>query len=206
MRAATLLVILGTLPFSFAAADDGEDPMPIARPTPTIALVDMAEVFKNCDEFKTRTDELKAEVAKITKQILTLNKMGADLAEAMKKTDSQEEKNRFERDIVKIQGELGVLKNLTQRTLARDEATIYKEVYTTVQKAVGDIARERGFTLVIRYSSAEIKDTDEPQIVIEKLNNLVVFAEPEHDITFAVIARLNGTDGSRDEKATADTP
>jgi Skp family chaperone for outer membrane proteins len=157
-----------------------------------VGLIDMAEVFKGYEKFTQMTDALKEEVQATGTQMQAVQKEMQTFADEMK--DLKKDSPRYielERKILDGQAQLQLLKTNTQRDLARKEARIYKTVYTEVQAAVAKYAQYYNYTLIIRYSSEEINEDDEPQVVIHKLNRLVVYRRGEDDITRSVVSYLN---------------
>ncbi len=193
-RSMFFAALLGLLP-SFATADDEATPVaePVPAPRSAVALIDMAEVFKQSKRFQRETEELKGRVAEVSAQMKTMVAMGKGLQEGLKAAESLEERKQFERDVLKVKAELETLQTLTQTNLAREEAAIYRGVYEDVLGITKELARERGFTMVLRYQPVEHEEGDTPKETVKKLNQLVVFAEPHHDITDEVIARLNAS-------------
>lgn len=162
--------------------------------SPNVALVDMARVFKENEDFQARTAELKAEVAKVARQATTMKGMADGLQRAISKTENVNDRAKLERDLLKLQGEMQTLHATKKQEFVHREAKLYREVYVNAQKAVAAHAREHGYTLVIRFNGNEVSENDDPKEVLQSLNRLVVFTEPEHDITQAVIERLNADD------------
>lgn len=159
---------------------------------PNIALVDLARVFEQHEGFKARMTELRNEVQSVSRQAATMKSMVDGVEKAMKDAKTQEERIRHERDLLRMRGEFQTLQATKQKEFLHAEAVLYRETYVDVQRAITEYAREQGFGMVFRFDSKEVDENDDSKAVLQKLNRLVVFTEPEHDITDAVIARVNG--------------
>ena len=176
----------------FMGQTRGQGPEAAPATAHKVGLIDMAEVFKNYKKFKTRTDSLKDEVKAVTGQVESLRKKVVAAQEEMKPLKQGAPRRvELENEILKYNAQLQLLRNQTQVDLARKEAAIYKEIYGEVQEAVEKYSSYYKYTLVLRYSSEEIDQDDPPQVVIQKLNRLVVYRRDDDDITDKIVGYLN---------------
>ena len=183
-----LAVVLGLT----TAASAQNEAQPAAAKLPVkIGLVDMARVFKEYDKFNALREDLKSEM-----------KADMDAAQALaaKAKSLQEELkllNRGSPDFIKKEAELARVHSdfETKRKLInsknmREEARIFEQVYLEARDAVKLYAEYYKYTLIIRFNSAPI-DAENPQSLANSLNKLIVYHQPQNDITGAVIDYLN---------------
>ncbi len=178
----------------FASTSRGQSGAPAAAPVPhKVGLIDMAEVFKNYEKFKVKTESLKAEVESTTQRMKALTEKTKELQASLKEyKPGTTQREQLETDILNNNAQLQVLRTKTQVELARKEAAIYREIYEEVQDAVSKYASYYKYTLVLRYSSEDLgEDGQPPQVVIQKLNQLVVYNREEDDITTPIVNYLN---------------
>lgn len=176
----------------FVGTTQGQAPREAEAMPHKVGLIDMAEVFKNYEKFKTETEALKEEVRATTDQMKAVaEKVKGLQGEMQELKQGAPRRNEIEKEILKYQAQLQLLRTQTQVDLARKEAAIYKEIYEEVQGAVEKYAGYYKYTLVLRYSSEELDEELPPQAVIQKLNQLVVYRRADDDITPAIVAYLN---------------
>ena len=77
------------------------------------------------------------------------------------------------------------------KDILKQEAEIYYQTYNQVVQTVAKLSGTYGISLVIRYDSGPIDQTDRPS-VIKGVNRNVVF-QRDLDLTSLVLAELNGT-------------
>ena len=80
-----------------------------------------------------------------------------------------------ERQLLDEQGKLEAWRKSRQRSLARQETEMLKEVYGDVSKMVRLYADYAGYTLVLRFNSKGVEDEMPPQQAIQAMNKNVIF-------------------------------
>jgi outer membrane protein len=157
-----------------------------------IALIDMAEVFKNYKKFETMRESLKTEITaseeEMKKEITVLQDLQARL---QKLEESSPEYARTEKELASKAAELEGVRKVKQREFLRKESTIYKAIYMEATEAVSKYADYYKYTLVLRFNRTDLSENDDAKKVIDGMNKQVVYYRPEHDITDAVLKYLN---------------
>jgi Skp family chaperone for outer membrane proteins len=157
-----------------------------------IALIDMAEVFKNYKKFEAMRETLKQEItaseSEMKKEIETLQALQAKLQSL---DESSPAYAATEKELATKAADLEAVRKVKQRDFLRKESKIYKAIYMESTEAVSKYADYYKYTLVLRFNRADIGENDNAQEVISGMNKQVVYYRPEHDITDAVLKYLN---------------
>lgn len=166
-----------------------------------IGLIDMARVFKEYKKFEDLRDKLKAEYDAVQSGGQGKAQQMQKLQEEMKQFEqgSQEYTDR-EQQLVKMNAELQAFGRSAQRDLMRKESELFRDVYDDALAAVKLYAEYFNFTLVLRFDSSGF-DSDDPQQVLETLNQQVVYHRNGDDITMKIIKYLNGQYESQQKAA-----
>jgi Skp family chaperone for outer membrane proteins len=190
---AVTVAVLATL---FVASEPIHGQATTAAPAAAhkIGLIDMAEVFKEYEKFKTAREALQAEIEKsegVAKAMIDEMKQINDQATTSDfKQDSPQYKELEQRMITK-KSELEAYRASQQRDFLRKESEIYKQVYLETQDMVEKYAKYFKYTLVMRFNRQSVEDAANPQEVIQSMNRQVVYHEATDDITDAVLQQLN---------------
>ena len=165
-----------------------------ATATHKIGLIDMAEVFKEYEKFKTQKESLQAEIEqselKAKAMLEDMKKLQQQAQDGGFKQDSPQFK-QLEQQMITKKSELEAYRASQQREFLRKESEIYKQVYLETQDMVQMAAKHFGFTLVLRFSRSSVEDAENPQEVIQSMNRQVVFHQSGDDITDDIIRALN---------------
>ena len=164
----------------------------------SVGLIDMAHVFQNYEKFKERQAALKSEVLQsdeeAKKKAEEFTTMRDSLRERAKQyAQGSDEYEDVERQLLDGQGKLEAWRKSRQRSLARQETEMLKEVYGDVSKMVSLYADYAGYTLVLRFNSKGVEDEMPPQQAIQAMNKNVIFHQTGNDITQRVLDQLNDT-------------
>ena len=157
-----------------------------------IALIDMAEVFKNYKKFEAMRETLKSEIeaseSEMKKEIEALKALSAKLTSL---DESSPTYAATEKELASKAAELEAVRKVKQRDFLRKESTIYKAIYLESTEAVSKYADYYKYTLVLRFNRTDLNTNDNAKEVINGMNKQVVYYRPEHDITDAVLKFLN---------------
>ena len=170
-----------------------------------IALIDMARVFKNYKKFENLREELKGDLTKSEEKFKAMagqiRKEQEDLKLVKEGTEEFAQKEKL---VLGHTTQAETYRKSQQRELIRREAQIYKTVYLEVADAVQKYASHFKYTLVLRFTSEEVGETDNPEEVMRGLNKQVVYFRPNDDITNHIVRYLN-TNYQRNAAAPAAT-
>lgn len=165
-------------------------PKTAALPT-KIGLVDVARVFRESNEFNDMRARLtqdfeksRAEAAVIAQKA----KKGQEEIALLKK--GSPEYLKVEAELAKLSSEFETLQKLTQANSLRRDAEIHEQIYRQTTEVIGLYAKHFNYTLVLRFNSDPL-DGDNPQKLANGLTKMVVYHQPQDDITEAVIEYMN---------------
>jgi Skp family chaperone for outer membrane proteins len=159
-----------------------------------VGLIDMAEVFKEYEKFKTLRESLQADIEKSEAQAKAMIQEMQKLQEQAKTGQFKEDSPQFkqlEQQLIAKKSELEAFRAGQQREFLRKESEIYKQVYLETQDMVSLYAKHFGYTLVMRFNRNSVETADNPQEVIQSMNRQVVFHRTGDDITNPVLQKLN---------------
>lgn len=192
---AVTVAVLATL-FVTSEPIHGQQANPAATPAAAhkIGLIDMAEVFKEYEKFKTARQALQSEIeqseAEAKRMIDEMKQINDQATSGEFKQDTPQFKELEQRMITK-KSELEAYRASQQRDFLRKESEIYKQVYLETQDMVEKYATHFKYTLVMRFNRQSVEDAANPQEVIQSMNRQVVFHQQSDDITDAVLRALN---------------
>ncbi len=183
-----LVLVIGLL---FAHQAVGQDAgQEATQPDSGLAVIDMAEVFKQYDAFLDQQKEMRLDVAKFDKQFRQqkdeIEVLAKQLAQLAPRTQPFE---NLERQVNELRATLQVDVTLRRKRILEREGRLYAKTYSEVQAEVAQVARKRTIRLVVRYDSAPI-DQENRDSILKGMNRFVVFQD-KIDITEEVIERLN---------------
>ncbi len=159
-------------------------------PPTRIALIDMAQVFKEYSEFERLREELKGEIALSEKLAKAMAEQIKGLQEQLKNLPkNSDDYADQENKIQKLSGEFETFRRNTQRIILQKESAIYREIYDEVSTEVEKYAAQHKLDLVLRFNADPLPDND-PQELIKSMNRQVVF-QRGLDITNPILETLN---------------
>lgn len=187
-KATVLLVLTGLAWVPPAVQADGRAPDSPHR----IALIDMARVFKNYKKFENLREELKNDLTKSEDQFKRMaEQLRKEQADLKLVKEGSEEFREKEKNVLTHTTQMETYRKSQQRDLIRREAQIYKTIYLEVADAVQKYASHFSYTLVLRFTSDDVENTENPEEVMRGLNKQVVYYRPNDDITNAIVSFLN---------------
>jgi Skp family chaperone for outer membrane proteins len=157
-----------------------------------VALIDMAQVFKQYKKFEALREGLKNQIAGSEETIKAdVEGIKALSLKLQMMTETSPGYAQAEAQLASKAAEIDARRKVMQRDFLRKESQIYKEVYIEVQAAVKMYAEYYKYTLVLRFNRTELSQEDDARGVINGMNRQVVYHNPENDITEAVLEYLN---------------
>ncbi|NCA12247.1 OmpH family outer membrane protein, partial [bacterium] len=165
---------------------------PSAGPATHVAVIDVGYVFKNHARFKGAMDKMKDEVMAAENGLKAERDRINGLMEQIKGFNvGTPEYKKLEAEIAKAQGDFNVNAQLQKKDFMDREAKVYLQVYTEIEKAVEQFAREHRIAVVHRFDGEPVDNTDRNQI-LRGITKPIVYLEPGIDITPDILRMLNG--------------
>ncbi len=157
-----------------------------------VGVIDMAYLFKNYKKFETLREDLKVEIQKSDQDAKRKAEQIKGLQEQMKQfKEGTPEYLDFEKRLAGSVAEFETFRKVAQRDFLRKESQVYKQVYLEVLDAVKAYAQHYKYTLIVRFNREDLASVDNPQQVLERMNQQVVFFRPSDDVTERVLRYLN---------------
>jgi Skp family chaperone for outer membrane proteins len=165
---------------------------PAAGPATHVAVIDVGYVFKNHARFKAAMDKMKDEVMAAENGLKAERDRINGLMEQIKGFNvGTPEYKKLEAEIAKAQGDFNVNAQLQKKDFMDREAKVYLQVYTEIEKAVEQFAREHRIAVVHRFDGEPVDNSDRNQI-LRGITKPIVYLEPGIDITPDIVKMLNG--------------
>jgi len=178
---------VGTPPAAPAAA-------PAARATPAshTAVIDVGYIFKNHARFKQAMDKMKDEVLQAENGLKAERDRINGLMEQLKGFNvGTPEYKKLEAEVAKAQGDFSVNAQLQKKDFMDREAKVYFQVYSEIERAVGQFARDNGIAVVLRFDGDPVDSSDRNRI-LGSITKVIVHYDPQIDITADILRMLNG--------------
>ncbi|HEY1065590.1 MAG TPA: OmpH family outer membrane protein [Pirellulales bacterium] len=195
--AAVALVLSGTAFAQQRPPVAGGAPAPAAAPAAHggvpvgVAVIDLQFVFKNHYRFQGEIEQMKKDVEGRE----TALKAQRDALRAKKEGLSQyvvgsPDYRKLEGELAQEEANLMVQVQIQKKEFLEREAKIYFNAFNEIEGIVRLIAERNNIAMVIRFSRDDLKSAD-PQQVMQELNRVVLYTNPQIDLTDIVVGQLN---------------
>jgi outer membrane protein len=157
-----------------------------------IAVVSVRKVFQDCkrntkyrQEMSAEKDKLEAELDSMSKEIdankskMKMLKPGsADYMAGMK-------------DILDKQASLQARQEYFKRQMDMREQSVVEQLFKDVIKATGDVAKEKGFDMVLEKSEPDLPAANSNELTLTISTHKVLYSAGCEDITDAVMTKVD---------------
>jgi Skp family chaperone for outer membrane proteins len=155
-----------------------------------VAVLDVAKVFKENQEFDAKMKMIKAEADTLKNQITQQQESIKARAQQLGQYEvGTPERNKLEADLEQQQAALRTKARQAEADLLNREAKIYYDTYQEMQAIVGNLAGQYGISLVLRFDSEKIDASNRAE-VIKGVNRAVVYHK-QLDLTREISAAMN---------------
>lgn len=179
--AVALLVSLGTVANGQQAQEQGQGGI--------VAVLDVAKVFKEHAQFNASMEAIKKEIEVFEEDFRGKRESLQNQIRALQSLQGQPEFKTEEAALARKEADLQIEANQKRAEILSKEAEIYYSTYNEVVATVARLSGSYGISLVIRYDSGAIDQTDRAS-VIKGVNRSVVF-QRDLDLTSLVLQELN---------------
>lgn len=177
----------------------GTSPKPAATALPhKVGLIDMSHVFTNYEKLKVMREQLQAQFETDSAPLKEMDKQLKAIAEELKPgtstiTKGSEQWTAKEQEFTNLKAQMQAEASNLQREFIRKEVAMYKEVHAEVSDYVAKYAEAYKYTLILRYAREPegTEAADDPNQVMNRINQLVVYHQAGDDITDVLLAKLN---------------
>ena len=179
--AVALLVSLGTVANGQQAQEQGQGGI--------VAVLDVAKVFKEHAQFNASMEAIKKEIEVFEEDFRGKRESLQNQIRALQSLQGQPEFKTEEAALARKEADLQIEANQKRAEILSKEAEIYYSTYNEVVATVARLSGSYGISMVIRYDSGAIDQTDRAS-VIKGVNRSVVF-QRDLDLTTLVLQELN---------------
>ncbi len=188
------LAVLGTPALGQQEGAAAKAAAAAVTPMPTnvhIGSIDMDRVFKDYKRVKNESERLKTEAlakqGELQKLMNQLRQLATELDALAPGSKDFKEKQT---EATKLKAELEAEREQAQGEFARREAEALATIYKEVQMITAAVAKQRGFTFVVKVSNESVTGND-PNSVMAAMARSVVYYDPSTDLTTTVVGYLN---------------
>ncbi len=172
----------------------GNPAAPSGPPT-HVAVIDVGYIFKNHAKFKGMMDKMKEEVMAAENGLKAERDRVNGLVEQLKGFNvGTPEYKKLEAEIAKAQADFNVTAQIQKKEFMEREAKVYLQVYTEIEKAVEQFAKQHRIAVVHRFDGEAVDGSDRNQI-LRSITKPIVYLEPGIDITVDILKKLNAQSG-----------
>ena len=157
-----------------------------------IAVCNVPEIINNYQKAKDFNAALTKEVGQMKKEDDKRVEAIKNLVKELKllAVGSEEYEQRFsEQQRLKINRDAWV--KFKQGQVVRRRQKLTREMYDEVQKAIGNVAKSRGFKIVLYQQRGKLLATTTTEMLAEISQRKVVYSDESIDITAGVLTSLN---------------
>ena len=158
-----------------------------------VCLVDVAKVFESHSGFNSSLENLKQQAEEYK---FSLQQRGDALRIESEQLNSFKpgtpEYSSLESKLAQAAANLEVERRNKTREFVELEAKLHFETYVQVTKAISAYCDQRGYRVALRFSDLQV-DASNPQSIMQRVNDYVVFYQPRIDITKDIINSLSGS-------------
>jgi outer membrane protein len=157
----------------------------------SIGTIDMDYVLKNYDKFKYIIETENSEAMNRQNELMKIaNEAKSEQEKLAKLAPGSLDEKKIQDRMTALKAQFEASREQAQAEFSRREIRALAEVYNDMQAMAAGVAKQRGMTYVMKYSSAPAKDSD-PKTVEGALSRSLVYADARVDITADVTKWLN---------------
>ncbi len=154
-----------------------------------VAVLDVARVFKDNQQFKSAMEAIKSEADTLKQQIQSEQEVIKNAALQVSQYEAgTQERNNMEAKVEQDQAALRTKARQAEANLLNREAKIYFDTYKKVQSVVAELATANDISLVLRFDGESIDPTNRGD-VIKGVNRPVIY-HSRIDLTNLVIKAM----------------
>ena len=168
------------------------------RPGTVVGVVNMNSVLKNYLRAQELNTKIKNKVQffsnKMNEKRTEMQRLQAELT---KPTISPQQKDQYEKDILRLQRELQDLDAQARKDIGKEQGDIAVQIFKEIEGVIQKVAGAHGFDLVLSYPDSASTDPTEmysQDNVVRKMATqaaIPIYYKPHIDLTDAVVKTLN---------------
>ncbi len=155
-----------------------------------VCVIDVAEVFQNHPRFNQQLENLKQQAEQFK---YDLQQRGSQLqarSEQLKNLEiGSPQYKQIETELAQASANMEVERRGKTREFIQAEARLHFETYVEVTRLIDSLCQQRGYQLALRFDS-RATDAANPESIMQRVNEQVIFHSPQHDVTAEIIAMI----------------
>lgn len=158
-----------------------------------VCVVDVSKVFESHPRFNAQLENLKQQAEEYK---FSLQQRGEQLRAESEQLKNYEpgspEYKDLETRLATASANLEVERRNKTREFVQAEARLHFDTYVQVTQLISNFCEQRGYRVALRFTATEMDPTN-PQSIMQRVNEYVVFHRPQIDITTEIIRALGAT-------------
>jgi Skp family chaperone for outer membrane proteins len=156
----------------------------------SVAVIDVAYIFKNHARFNQSMNDMKRDIEAFDAHMQEESKKLQKKQEEMQTFGpSSPQFKKLDEDLAKMKSDFQIAVQSKKRDFLEQEAKVYFNIYREVEEAVAVFAQRHGIRLVLRFTGDDMK-ADDRQSILQGVNKPVVYQD-HLDITMDILNKLN---------------
>jgi len=165
-----------------------------------IAVVDVARIF---EQYKL-TQDLESSFEQQQRELTSQAEKKRESLDQMRRSlaafdPTSQDYTKRENEMLKAEVEYQVWSTVEQKRLKSEHQNWLRRIYHDTQRVIGDIARSRGYDLVLTYDRLLEDASDSTSLRQQILLQKVIYYNDQMDITEEVLTRLNSEYASQNQ-------
>ncbi len=161
-----------------------------------VGLVDVGFIFSNYTKLKDQREALQKEIESSDGELKSIQQEIQGIQEQMKSvTKGSDAAIQMEQQLTELNAQGQAKMANLRRDFVRKEVAMYKDIYDEVSSLVSAYANAKGqnYTLILRYQRDPGAEAgDDPNKIMARVNQLVVYHQDADDITDRILDYMNG--------------
>ncbi|MGA2677947.1 MAG: OmpH family outer membrane protein [Sedimentisphaerales bacterium] len=157
-----------------------------------IGVVSVRKIFQDCKRNTKYRQEMTAERDKIEVELESLSK-DIDASKSKLKMLKQGSTDYLSgiKDVLDKQASLQAKQEYFKRQMDMREQTVVEQLFKDVIKATGEVAKEKGFDIVLEKSEPDLPAANSNELTLAISTHKVLYSSGCEDITDAVMAKVD---------------
>ena len=157
-----------------------------------IGVVSVRKIFQDCKRNTKYRQEMTAERDKIEAELESLSK-DIDAGKSKLKMLKQGSADYLSgtKDVIEKTASLQAKQEYFKRQMDMREQTVVEQLFKDVIKATGEVAKEKGFDLVLEKSEPDLPAANTNELTLTISTHKVLYSSGCEDITDAVMAKVD---------------
>lgn len=157
-----------------------------------VCVVDVAEIFKNHPGFNQQLENLKQQADQFKFQLQKRAEQLQAKSEQLKDFEiGSPEYKQLETELAQTSANLEVERRSKTREFIQAEAELHFDTYVEVTQLIANLCEQRGHRMALRFDGRQTEPTN-PESIMQRVNEYVIYQNPRINITTEIIAALNG--------------